>query len=85
MKKNNNKLETTVKGISTNHKVSFLEVLRVYSNYRARVYNRSLKRGEKFEFYNPKLEEEVFKLTERYFNIYGGEKWKETEENWEEQ
>jgi len=47
----------------------FMEVAEIFLKYNARVYVRSIKGGESFKLYNPILEEETMRLTERYFDI----------------
>lgn len=71
----------TIEEIAVRNEMPFLDVLMVYSKINARVYARSIKRGEKFELYNPRLEEETFKLTERYLDIWKIKQLKEVLKN----
>lgn len=59
----------TILDICVKNDLSFLEVMEIYTIYNSRVYARSVKKGEKFQLYNPILEEKTMKLTERYFDI----------------
>ena len=59
----------TITELAVRNELPYLEVMQIYTKASCKIYTREVKKGRKFLMYDPKLEEEVFKLTERYFDI----------------
>jgi hypothetical protein len=57
--------------LSRENNITFLDVMQIYSKFNYKVYYRATKKDSKFRLYEPELEEQTLKLTERYFRRYG--------------
>jgi len=68
------KRKRTIEEIAVRNDLPFLQVLEIYTKFSAKVYFRN---KNKMALYDSKLEKEIFKLTERYFDIYKIKKLKE--------
>jgi hypothetical protein len=57
--------------LSVRNEIPYSEVMNIYIRFNNRVYKSANKerKGNKAMYYNPTLEEKVFNLTERYFDI----------------
>ena len=66
----NNRMERIIAMSNENH-IGFVEVMKIYSKFNYKIYYRATKKDNKFRLYEPELEEETMKYTERYFRRYG--------------
>ena len=64
----------SIEEIAIRNEIPFIDVIEIYARFNYRLYKRRLLKEGKFNMYNQKLEEQTFKLTERWFDIYGGKK-----------
>ena len=72
MKKNNFNFKSRLEMITdivVRNELPLLDVLEIYTRFNYRVYKRYNKKNGTHLAYNPLLEEETFRLTERYFDI----------------
>ena len=66
----NNRMERIIAMSNENH-IGFLEVMEIYSKFNYKIYYRATQKDNQFRLYDPVLEEETMKKTERYFRRYG--------------
>ena len=59
----------SINEISIRNEIPFLNVMEIYTRFSAKIYTRALLKKENTQLYNPILEDKIFKLTERYYDI----------------
>ena len=57
--------------MSNENHIGFVEVMEIYSKFNYKIYYRATKKDSQFRLYDPVLEEETMKCTERYFRRFG--------------
>lgn len=67
----NSRIERILR-LSRDNDINYLDVMEIYSKFNYRVYGRAIRKDMKPRIhYEPELEEQTMKLTERYFRRYG--------------
>lgn len=64
-----------IREIAIRNELPFYTVMDIYTRFNSKVYVRSIRKGEQLLLYNPILEEQTFKLTERYIDIKKQRDW----------
>ena len=67
-----NKRKQSIEEIAIRNAIPFIDVMEIYARFNYKLYKRRLVEEGRFNMYQPGLEEQTFKLTERWFDIYGG-------------
>jgi hypothetical protein len=66
----NNRMEKII-AMSNKNNISLLNVMEIYSKFNYKIYYRATKKDGNFRLYEPELEEQTMKCTERYFRRFG--------------
>jgi len=71
------KRKQSMEEIAVRNEIPFNKIMEIYTRFSYRVYKDDLKKGNPFKMFNDELEERIFKLTERYFDM---DRWKKLRE-----
>ena len=63
------KRKETIEELAIRNELPRLEVLKIYSKFNYKLYLRKAKETKRIVKYNEGIEEQTFRLTERYFDI----------------
>ena len=68
------KRKETIEELAVRNELPIMKVMEIYTKASCKIYFRESKKNKKVFLYNPALEEQIFKLVEKYFDI---NKWRE--------
>jgi len=59
-----------LESISVRNSIRFIDVMEIYGRFNYRLYKRRFAKEGKISIYQQDLEDQTFKLTERYFDMF---------------